>query len=303
MMEKLLVVATIAYDAIETPFDKVPKVLGGAATYIALAASKFKINCGLVSVIGYDFEDHHLELLRNNLINCDGIELIKAGKTFFWSGKYHDNMNIRTTLYTELNVVEKFTPKIPKYYLDSKVLMIGNLDPRVQLEALVQVKNNVEFIMLDTMNFWIKNSRDILDEVISKVDLICVNDEESRLLTNEVSLINAGAKIQKMGPDYVIIKKGENGSILFGDNKIFVTPAFPVNNVIDPTGAGDSFAGGIAGFLSNNSINFENIKKSIVYGTVLASFTVESFGVDSLEKVSNIELQKRLNKFKDLTSF
>ncbi len=303
MKKKLLVVGTLAYDSIETPYSKVSKILGGASTYIALAASKFSIDCALVSVIGKDFKKEYIYLLKLNKINCDGVELIKNDKTFFWSGKYHQNMNSRTTIKTELNVLENFVPKIPKNYINSELIMIGNLHPKVQLETLNQSINKKKFVILDTMNIWIENFRDILEKVISESNLISVNDEEARLLTDEYSLFEAAIKILKMGPKYVIIKKGEHGSILFSKNKLFVIPAFPVKKVVDPTGAGDSFAGGIAGYLTNHKINFENIKNAIVYGTIFSSFTVESFGIDSLEKITKNDIFERLKEFKNLTSF
>ena len=302
MKKKLLVVGTLAYDSIETPYSKVSKILGGASTYIVLAASKFSINCGLVSVIGKDFKKEYISILESHNINCDGVELIENGKTFFWSGKYHQNMNSRTTIKTELNVLENFLPKIPKNYINSELLMIGNLHPDVQLEILNQSRNKKKFVILDTMNIWIENFRDTLKKVISKSNLISVNDEEARLLTNEYSLFKAANKILKMGPKYIIIKKGEHGSILFSKDKLFIIPAFPVKKVVDPTGAGDSYVGGIAGYLSNHKINFENIKNAIVYGTIFSSFTVESFGIDSLEKISKNDIFERLKEFKNLTS-
>lgn len=304
MINKLLVVGTMAYDAIETPFDKVNKILGGSTTYTALAASKFEIDCGVVSVVGDDFEKKNLNLLKNNSINCDGVKIVKNAKTFFWSGKYHLNMNDRTTIETQVNVLANFNPIIPKYYLNAKVAVIGNLDPNIQLESLNQIKNSADFILLDTMNFWIEKNRDVLNEVIGKVNLISVNDEEAKLLTNTNSLLKAASLIQKMGPQYVIIKKGEHGSMLFGEGKIFIIPAYPIFNVVDPTGAGDSFAGGVSGFLCDKKkINFDLIKQAMLYGSVLASFTVESLGIDSLEKVTKNTLNKRLNDFKSITSF
>ena len=304
MKNKLLVVGTMAYDAIETPFDKVDRILGGAATYIALASSKFDVNCGLVSVIGADFEESDLKILQDLNVDISGVELVPDGKSFFWSGRYHDNMNMRTTLDTQLNVLENFNPIVPSSYKSAGVMMIGNLHPGVQLSALNQMEGKPKFVVLDTMNFWMDHFRSTLDEVIAKVDLITINDEEARQLSEEHSLIKAAEKIHAMGPKYVIIKKGEHGAMLFGDGKIFIAPAFPLDQVIDPTGAGDSFAGGISGILANtDTINFETLKSGIIYGSVLASFTVEQFGVKALLAVTSKAINDRIEKFKSLTSF
>ena len=304
MKNKLLVVGTMAYDAIETPFDKVDRILGGAATYIALASSKFDVDCGLVSVIGADFEESDLKILQDLDVDISGVELVPDGKSFFWSGRYHDNMNMRTTLDTQLNVLENFNPIVPSSYKSAGVMMIGNLHPGVQLSALNQMEGKPKFVVLDTMNFWMDHFRSTLDEVIAKVDLITINDEEARQLSEEHSLIKAAEKIHAMGPKYVIIKKGEHGAMLFGDGKIFIAPAFPLDQVIDPTGAGDSFAGGISGILANtDAINFETLKSGIIYGSVLASFTVEQFGVKALLAVTSEAINDRIEKFKSLTSF
>ena len=304
MKNKLLVVGTMAYDAIETPFDKVDRILGGAATYIALASSKFDLDCGLVSVIGADFEESDLKILQDLDIDISGVELVPDGKSFFWSGRYHDNMNMRTTLDTQLNVLENFNPIVPSSYKSAEVMMIGNLHPGVQLSALNQMEGKPKFVVLDTMNFWMDHFRSTLDEVIAKVDLITINDEEARQLSEEHSLVKAAEKIHAMGPKYVIIKKGEHGAMLFGDGKIFIAPAFPLDQVIDPTGAGDSFAGGISGILANtDAINFETLKSGIIYGSVLASFTVEQFGVKALLAVTSEAINDRIEKFKSLTSF
>tara|TARA_B110000914_G_C15495726_1_gene463142 strand:+ start:468 stop:1409 length:942 start_codon:yes stop_codon:yes gene_type:complete len=304
MKNKLLVVGTMAYDAIETPFDKVDRILGGAATYIALASSKFDVDCGLVSVIGADFEESDLKILQDLDIDISGVELVPDGKSFFWSGRYHDNMNMRTTLDTQLNVLENFNPIVPSSYKSAEVMMIGNLHPGVQLSALNQMEGKPKFVVLDTMNFWMDHFRSTLDEVIAKVDLITINDEEARQLSEEHSLVKAAEKIHAMGPKYVIIKKGEHGAMLFGDGKIFIAPAFPLDQVIDPTGAGDSFAGGISGILANtDAINFETLKSGIIYGSVLASFTVEQFGVKALLAVTSEAINDRIEKFKSLTSF
>ena len=304
MDKKLLVVGTMAYDAIETPHEKVDRILGGAATYIALAASKFSLKCGLVSVIGDDFLPSDLAKLTDLGISACGVEQVKGGKTFFWSGRYHDDMNTRTTMDTQLNVLENFSPKIPEEFRDCEVTIIGNLHPAVQKQALDQLTHPNLFTLLDSMNFWMENFREILDEVIAGVNLISINDEEARILTGEFSLPKAAEKIHAMGPKYVIIKKGEHGAQLYGEGKVFIAPAFPINQVVDPTGAGDSFAGGLAGFLAQaDEINFETIKQGLVIGSVFASFTVEAFGVTAIENVDTKQLQDRILAFRDLTSF
>ena len=304
MKNKLLVVGTMAYDAIETPYDKVDRILGGAATYIALASSKFNIDCGLVSVIGDDFDESDLNMLRNLEIDLAGVEQVAGGKSFFWSGRYHDNMNSRTTLDTQLNVLENFTPNVPDKYRSAEVMMIGNLHPGVQLTALNQMTGKPKFVVLDTMNFWMDHFLETLNEVIAKVDLITINDEEARQLSGEHSLVRAAEKIHAMGPKYVIIKKGEHGAMLFGEGKVFIAPAFPIQQVVDPTGAGDSFAGGISGILANaDTIDFETLKRGIIYGSVLASFTVEQFGVKALLEGSSELINERIEQFIDLTAF
>lgn len=304
MSKKLLVVGTMAYDAIETPYQKVDRILGGAATYIALASSKFSNRCGLVSVIGEDFVASDMGKITSLGINADGVEQVKGGKTFFWSGRYHDDMNTRTTMDTQLNVLEHFTPQVPEAFRDSEVVVIGNLHPAVQKMALDQLTNPDAFTLLDSMNFWMENFREILDQVIAGVNLISINDEEARILTGEFSLTKAAKKIHAMGPRYVIIKKGEHGAQLYGDGKVFIAPAYPIDQVVDPTGAGDSFAGGLAGFLAQaDTINFETIKQALVVGSVFASFTVEAFGVKAIEEVQATALNKRIHRFRELTAF
>jgi len=304
MSNKLLVVGTMAYDNIETPFGKVENILGGAATYIAFASSNFKTNVGIVSVIGEDFKSEDLKLLTNRKVDISGVEIIKGEKTFFWSGKYHDDLNIRDTLDTQLNVLENFVPKVPNNWKKPKILLLGNLHPSVQLSALNQMNNRPDLIILDTMNFWMDNFRSILDEVISKIDVICINDEEATQLTQENSIWKAAEKIKKLGPKYIIIKKGENGAMLFHNEKIFFAPAFPLKKVQDPTGAGDSFAGGFAGYLTQaNDISFESMKLALIYASALASFTVEKFGTENLQLVNESKLKKRLKIFTKLTKF
>ena len=304
MNNKLLVVGTMAYDAISTPFGKVDKILGGAATYIGLCASRFNLNCGIVSVVGEDFENQHLNLLKNHGIDISGVEVVSGGATFFWSGKYHDDMNTRTTLDTQLNVLENFKPKIPEHLKSPDFVMLGNLSPDVQLQALEQLSAKPKLTVLDTMNFWMDHSRSVLDQVIEKVDLISINDEEARQLTGEYSLVRAAAQIHQMGPKYVVIKKGEHGAFLFHNHEIFSAPALPLEEVIDPTGAGDSFAGGLIGYLTQTGdISFNNMKLALIYGSAMASFTVEKFGTENMLNYSPNMMADRLKAFKELTTF
>ncbi len=301
---KLLAVGTVAFDAIETPFGKTDKILGGAATYIGLAASVMKTDVGLVSVIGGDFPQEYLDMMTNKGINIDGVEMIKDGKTFFWSGKYHNDLNSRDTLVTELNVLENFDPKIPASVADAEVLLLGNLHPAVQLAVLDRMNARPKLVILDTMNFWMDLTWDLLMEVIAKTDVITINDEEARQLSGEYSLVKAAQKIHAMGPEYVIIKKGEHGALLFNKGKIFAIPALPLEEVFDPTGAGDTFAGGFASHIAKSeNISFENMKAAIIVGSAMASFTVEQFGTQRLENVTQDELKDRINQFKDLTTF
>lgn len=304
MKNKLLVVGTMAYDAIETPFGQVDKILGGAATYISLSASRFSLDCGIVSVVGEDFESQHLSLLKERGIDLSGVETVAGGKTFFWSGKYHNDLNTRTTLDTQLNVLQDFNPKIPEHLKSPDIIMLGNLSPDVQLQALGQLKTKPKLVVLDTMNFWMEHFRPALDRVIEKVDVISINDEEARQLTGEYSLVKAADHIHKMGPKYVIIKKGEHGALLFHDNEIFCAPALPLEEVFDPTGAGDSFAGGFSGYLTQTGdISFDNMKSAIIYGSAMASFTVEKFGTKNLVDFSPTSMAERLKAFKELTTF
>ena len=304
MNNKLLVVGTMAYDAISTPFGKVDKILGGAATYIGLCASRFNLNCGIVSVVGEDFENQHLNLLKNHGIDISGVEIVSGGATFFWSGKYHDDMNTRTTLDTQLNVLENFKPKIPEHLKSPDFVMLGNLSPDVQLQALEQLNAKPRLTVLDTMNFWMDNFRSRLDQVIEKVDVISINEEEARQLTGEYSLVRAAAQIHQMGPEYVVIKKGEHGAFLFHNRDIFSAPALPLDEVIDPTGAGDSFAGGFIGYLTQTGdISFNNMKLALIYGSAMASFTVEKFGTENMLNYSPNMMADRLKAFKELTTF
>jgi sugar/nucleoside kinase (ribokinase family) len=303
-MSKLLIVGTVAFDAIETPFGKTDKILGGAATYIGLAASHFNLDSAVISVVGGDFPDKHLNLLKNKNIDISGIEIVKEGKTFFWSGKYHNDMNSRDTLSTELNVLADFNPIVPETYKDADIVMLGNLHPLVQLSVLNQMESKPKLTILDTMNFWMDNTLEDLLKVIEKVDVITINDEEARQLTGEYSLRKAAKKIHSMGPKYVVIKKGEHGALIFSGSEVFYAPALPLEEVFDPTGAGDTFAGGFAGFLAaSKNISFDNMKNAVIYGSTLASFCVEKFGTQRMENLTNTEVNERLRQFKSLTQF
>lgn len=303
-MSKLLCVGTVAFDKIETPFGKTDKILGGAATYIALSASYFKnIDIGIVSVIGDDFPQKYLDIFDNYNINTEGLKIITGGKTFFWSGLYHNDMNTRDTLDTQLNVLENFNPVVPNHYLDADIVMLGNLHPAVQLSVIDQVKNP-KLIVLDTMNFWMDTTYNLLLEVIAKVDVITINDEEARQLSGEYSLVKAARKISDMGPKYVVIKKGEHGALLFYKNEMFFAPALPLEEVFDPTGAGDTFAGGFAGYLTQTKdISFKNMKRAIIHGSNLASFCVEKFGTEKMLELEEDEIIERLSNFEALTQF
>ena len=303
-MSKLVIVGTVAFDAIETPFGKTDKILGGAATFIGLAASQFNIDAAIVSIVGGDFPQKHLDLLSNKNIDISGIEIVKEGKTFFWSGKYHNDMNTRDTLATELNVLADFNPVVPTNYKDAEVVMLGNLHSLVQLSVLEQMEKKPKLVILDTMNFWMDCALEELKSVIKKIDVITINDEEARQLTGEYSLVVAARKIHEMGPKYVVIKKGEHGALLFHDDNVFYAPALPLEEVFDPTGAGDTFAGGFAGYLAKtNDVSFENMKNAVIYGSTLASFCVEKFGTERMENLGYKEVHQRLQQFKQLTQF
>lgn len=303
-MNKLLIVGTVAFDAIETPFGKTDKILGGAATYIGLSASFFNLQSAIVSVVGDDFPQEHLDLLTSKNIDISGIEIVKGGKTFFWSGLYHNDLNSRDTLVTELNVLADFQPKVPQNFKDADVVMLGNLHPLVQSSVLDQMEKKPKLVVLDTMNFWMDCALPELLEVIKRVDVITINDEEARQLSGEYSLVKAAAKIQEMGPKYVVIKKGEHGALLFHNREVFFAPALPLEDVFDPTGAGDTFAGGFSGFIAQSeNISFNNMKNAIIYGSNLASFCVEKFGTERMETLSKAEVAIRLQQFKSLTQF
>ena len=303
-MSKLLAVGTVAFDAIETPFGKTDKILGGSGTFVGLAASQFGVETGVVSVVGGDFPQSYLDMMNAKGINTDGVEIVKDGKTFFWSGKYHNDMNSRDTLITELNVLEHFTPVVPENFKDAEVVMLGNLHPLTQASVLDQMEVKPKLVVLDTMNFWMDIALNDLHEVIKRIDVITINDEEARQLSGEYSLVNAAKKIHEMGPKYVVIKKGEHGALLFNEGNMFFAPALPLAEVFDPTGAGDTFAGGFCGFLTKTEdVSFENMKNAIIYGSNLASFCVEKFGTQRMEELTTAEVTERLQAFKQLTQF
>lgn len=303
-MSKLLAVGTVAFDAIETPFGKTDKILGGSATFVGLAASQFGIRTGIVSVVGDDMPQAYLTMLNERNIDTSGIEIVEGGKTFFWSGKYHNDMNTRDTLVTELNTLADFTPVVPESFKDAKVVMLGNLHPLTQNSVLDQMTTKPNLVILDTMNFWMDSALEDLKNVIKRIDVITINDEEARQLSGEYSLVNAAKKIHEMGPQYVVIKKGEHGALLFNDGNMFFAPALPLAEVFDPTGAGDTFAGGFAGYITKTEdISFENMKNAVIYGSNLASFCVEKFGTERMQNLTKEEVDKRLQSFKELTQF
>lgn len=303
-MNKLLIVGTVAFDAIETPFGKTDKILGGAGTYIGLSASFFNLKAAIVSVVGDDFPQEYLDLLTARNIDISGLEIVQGGKTFFWSGRYHNDLNSRDTLDTQLNTLADFQPKVPESFKDADVVMLGNLHPLVQISVLDQMTKQPKLVVLDTMNFWMDCALPELLQVIKRVDVITINDEEARQLTGEYSLVKAAAKIHTMGPKYVVIKKGEHGALLFHGKEIFFAPALPLEEVFDPTGAGDTFAGGFAGFITQSeNVSFKNMKNAIIYGSNLASFCVEKFGTERMVSLEKAEVQERLQQFKALTQF
>jgi len=303
-MNKLLIVGTVAFDAIETPFGKTDKILGGAATYIGLSASFFNVKSAIVSVVGEDFPQEYMDMLSSRGIDISAIEIVKGGKTFFWSGRYHNDLNSRDTLDTQLNVLADFKPQVPESFKDADVVMLGNLHPMVQIGVLDQLTATPKLIVLDTMNFWMDCALAELLQVIKRVDVITVNDEEARQLTGEYSLVKAAAKIHELGPKYVVIKKGEHGALLFHEKKIFFAPALPLEEVFDPTGAGDTFAGGFTGYIAQSeNLSFKNMKNAIIYGSNLASFCVEEFGTQRMECLQKEEVTERLQQFKMLTQF
>jgi len=300
----LLIVGSVAFDAIETPFGKTDKIIGGAASYISLAASNFTKDTKLVAVVGEDFPDEFIQFLNSKGVDTAGLQIKKGEKSFFWSGKYHTDMNSRDTLVTELNVLADFDPVIPESYQDCKYLMLGNLSPKVQQTVIQRLRNRPKLIVMDTMNFWMEIALDDLKETLKMVDVLTINDEEARLLSGEYSLVKAAKKIQEMGPKYLIIKKGENGALLFHGTEVFFAPALPLEEVFDPTGAGDTFAGGFIGYIAKTGdISFENMKNAIIYGSAMSSFCVEKFGTERLVELKENEMQSRINVFRNLVKF
>lgn len=303
-MGKLLIVGSVAFDDIETPFGKSDKILGGAGTFIGLAASQYNLESAVVSVVGDDFPQRYIDLLTKRNIDVSGIEIVKGGKTFYWKGRYHNDLNSRDTLITELNTLADFNPIVPSGFKDADVVMLGNLHPNIQMGVIDQMQERPKLIILDTMNFWMDNTWDELVKVIERIDVITINDEEARQMTSEYSLVKAAAKIQEMGPKYVVIKKGEHGALLFHKDHIFFAPALPLEEVFDPTGAGDTFAGGFAGYLTETkNISFESMKNAIIHGSNLASFCVEKFGTERMLTLKKQEVDNRLLQFKELTQF
>ena len=300
----LVVIGTVAFDAIETPFGKTDKIVGGAATYASLAASYFYDQTKIVAVVGDDFPQADVDDFGKHGISTEGLQVKKGEKSFFWSGKYHNDLNNRDTLITDLNVLADFDPIIPESYQDCTYLMLGNLTPQVQQTVIGRLKNRPKLIVMDTMNFWMDIAMPELKATIAMVDVLTINDAEARQLADEYSLAKAAKKILKMGPKYLIIKKGEHGALLFHENQMFSAPALPLEEVFDPTGAGDTFAGGFIGYLANtDDISFDNMKRAIIYGSAMASFCVEKFGTERIKNLSSDELKDRVNEFVNLSHF
>ena len=303
-MGKLLIVGTLAFDAIESPFGKTDRILGGAATFIGLAAAQFEVKSAIVSVVGDDFPDEYMDVLRKKNIDLSGVEIVKGGKTFFWSGKYRNDLNVRETLVTELNTLADFDPKVPDTFKTPDVVMLGNLHPNIQMSVIQQLETRPKLIILDTMNYWMDHTWDELHNVMQHIDVLALNDEEARQLAKEHSLVKAAEKIQALGPKYVVIKKGEHGALLFHRDNIFFAPALPLEEVFDPTGAGDTFAGGFAGYLAaSRNRTFENLKNAVIHGSNLASFCVEKFGTERMVNLKEEEVAQRLEQFRELTQF
>lgn len=300
----LIVVGTMAFDSIETPFGKTDKIIGGSATYVAYCASNFVKPIQQVSIVGYDFPKEVLEDLQSKGVQTEGVEIVKDKKSFFWAGKYHLDMNTRDTLVTDLNVLADFNPVIPESYQSAEFLMLGNLMPKLQKMVIEQLRQRPKLIVLDTMNFWMQTALDDLKEVLSMVDVLMVNDSEARELSNEYSLVKCAKKIMNMGPKYLIIKKGEHGALLFHNEQVFFAPALPLEDVFDPTGAGDTFAGGFIGHLAKTKdISFDNMKAAIIVGSAMASFCVEKFGTERLREITRQDIDKRLAQFRELVNF
>ncbi len=300
----LVTVGTMAFDALETPYGKTDKIIGGSATYVAYSAAYFYTPVKQISIVGGDFPQSEFEDLKDRGVMIEGVEVVKNGKTFFWSGRYHEDMNTRDTLITELNVLENFDPTVPSTYQDCDYLMLGNLVPAVQMSILEQMEERPKFIALDTMNFWMDVAMDDLKQVLTKIDCIMINDSEARQLSEEYSLRKAAKLIQEMGPKYVIIKKGEHGALLFSEDRVFSAPGLPLEEVYDPTGAGDTFAGGFMGYVAQQgTVDFETLKDAIIVGSAMASFTVEKFGTERLKHLSPAEINERIAEFNELSSY
>ncbi len=300
----LITVGTMAFDAIETPFGKVDKIVGGSATYVAYAASNFVQPVQQISIVGYDFPQEEMDELKKRGVQLDGVEIVPDKKSFFWSGKYHNDMNSRDTLITDLNVLEDFNPIVPDSYQGAEFLMLGNLMPKLQLSVINQLKKRPKLIVMDTMNFWMEIALDDLKEVLKKVDVLMVNDGEARQLSGEYSLVKAAKVIMEMGPNFLIIKKGEHGALLFHENDVFFAPALPLEEVFDPTGAGDTFAGGFIGHIAKTKdISFENMKTAIIVGSAMASFCVEKFGPQRMKEITKADIDARLSEFVQLVNF
>ena len=300
----LLVIGTVAFDAIETPFGKTDKIVGGAATFISLAASYFHKNINLVSVVGDDFPKEAISMLQKRGVDVQGLQVKEGEKTFFWSGRYHNDMNTRDTLDTQLNVLANFDPIIPEAFQECDFLMLGNLAPSVQITVIERLKKRPKLVVLDTMNFWMDIALEDLTKLLKMVDVLTINDEEARQLSGEYSLVKAAQKILGMGPKFLIIKKGEHGALLFNQDQVFFAPALPLEEVFDPTGAGDSFAGGFIGYLSETrDISFDNLKRAVIFGSAMASFSVEKFGTERIQNLSEEEVDSRVQQFIDLVQF
>ncbi len=304
-MNNLLIVGSVAFDAVETPFGKTDKIIGGAASYISLAGAFFGVTTNVVAVVGGDFPQEYLDILKSRGVNTEGIKIVKDGKSMFWSGRYNKNMNERETLVTELNVFADFDPQVPKKYQNADVLMLGNIHPDIQMKVLERLERRPKFIVMDTMNFWMDTTPTQLDKAISMVDVLTINDEEARQLSGEYSLVNAAKKIISKGLRYLIIKKGDNGALLFSnDGKMFFAPALPMNNVSDPTGAGDSFAGGFCGYITKkDKTDWETVKSAVIAGSVMGSFCCERFGSENLQLINKQMFDLRVKQFEELTSF
>lgn len=300
----LLTVGSVAFDDIETPLGKADRIVGGAATYITIAASYFIKNSQLVAVVGGDFPKDVLTFMQGRGIDLEGLQVKEDEKSFFWAGRYHDNMNERDTLDTQLNVLADFNPVLPESYRNTEFVMLGNLTPSVQMQVIDQMAQRPRFIAMDTMNFWMNTAMDSLKEVIGKIDALVINDEEARQLSGEYSIVKAANAIMAMGPKTLVIKKGEHGALLFQDDQVFFAPALPLAEVFDPTGAGDTFAGGFVGYLAQTKdLSFENMKRAVIFGSALASFCVEQFGIERLKNLTNIEIKDRVAKFVELVNF